>query len=86
MSPGKAPIRTQWIFVAKDAAANWELRIGFNQIGRRSVLDIEVGESSVLDRQSRTKDVTRITAIDTGVSDCDPSSKRRTHPGTRAGP
>ncbi|CEL58343.1 hypothetical protein RSOLAG1IB_03089 [Rhizoctonia solani AG-1 IB] len=26
---------------AKDAAANWELRIGFNQIGRRSVLDIE---------------------------------------------
>ncbi|KAG8721694.1 tRNA(m5U54)methyltransferase [Ceratobasidium sp. 394] len=26
---------------AKDADTNWELRIGFNQMGRRSVLDIE---------------------------------------------
>ncbi|KAG9125697.1 tRNA(m5U54)methyltransferase [Ceratobasidium sp. 392] len=28
-------------FSAKDADSNWELRIGFNQMGRRSVLDIE---------------------------------------------
>ncbi|QRV76828.1 tRNA (Uracil-5-)-methyltransferase [Ceratobasidium sp. AG-Ba] len=33
---------------AKDADANWELRVGFNQMGRRNVLDIERGATLLL--------------------------------------
>ncbi|ELU43350.1 tRNA methyltransferase [Rhizoctonia solani AG-1 IA] len=70
---------------AKNADASWELRIGFNQMGRRNVLDIEVGESLVLGRGSRTKSVTRITVLDTGVPDCHPGSEHRACPSTRRG-